>query len=68
MDFIIERGGIVAPIEVKWTEWPSLSDTRHLLSFLKEQGSNAPPGYIICLCAFPVQLHPQITALPWFGL
>jgi uncharacterized protein len=68
VDFIIKRGGTTTPIEVKWTENPTLSDARHLLTFLREQGSNAPHGYIICRCAFPMQLHPQVTALPWFCL
>ncbi len=68
VDFIVERGGITTPIEVKWTENPTLSDARHLLTFLREQGSKAPHGYIICRCAYPMQLHPQITALPWFCL
>mgnify|MGYP001189063712 FL=1 len=68
IDFIIEKNGVVTPIEVKWTERPTLSDARHLLKFLQEQGSKAPHGYIICCCAYPMQLHPQITALPWFCL
>jgi len=68
IDFIIEKGGVVPPIEVKWTERPSLSDARHLLPFLQEQGPKAPHGYIICRCAYPIHLHPQITALPWFCL
>jgi uncharacterized protein len=68
IDFIIEKNGVVTPIEVKWTERPTLSDARHLLPFLKEQGTKAPHGYIICRCAYPMQLHPQITALPWFCL
>lgn len=68
IDFIIEKGSMVTPIEVKWTERPTLSDARHLLRFLQEQGPKAPHGYIICRCAYPTQLHPQITALPWFCL
>ena len=68
IDFIVEKGGVVIPIEVKWTDRPSLSDARHLLPFLQEQGPKAPHGYIICRCAHPMQLHPRITALPWFCL
>jgi uncharacterized protein len=68
IDFIVERGGLVIPLEVKWTERPTLNDARHLLKFLREQGSRAPHAYIICRCAFPMQLHPQVTALPWFCL
>ena len=68
IDFIIEHGGTVTPIEVKWTDKPTMSDARHLLKFLQEQGGKAPHAYIICRCAFPMQLHPQVTALPWFCL
>jgi len=38
------------------------------LFFLQEQGPKAPHGYIICRCAYPMQIHPQVTALPWFCL
>jgi predicted AAA+ superfamily ATPase len=65
IDFVVERGGLVTPIEVKWTERPTVSDARHLLSFMKEHEGKAPHGYIICRCEYPMQLHPQITALPW---
>ena len=34
VDFIIEHGGDLTPIEVKWTEKPTLNDARHLLPFL----------------------------------
>lgn len=68
IDFIIERGGQVVPIEVKWTQKPALNDARHLLKFLREQDSKAPHAYILCTCAYPMQLHPQVTALPWFCL
>lgn len=68
IDFIIEQGGSITPIEVKWTDRPSLSDARHLLTFLKEQGAKSPHGYIICRCPLPMQLHPQVTALPWHCL
>ena len=68
VDFIIEHGGRLAPIEVKWTENPSLSDARHLLTFLGEHPKRAKHGYIICRCDRPLRLHDKITALPWFCL
>ena len=36
IDFIVEQGAMLVPIEVKWTENPSLQDARHLLSFIDE--------------------------------
>jgi hypothetical protein len=65
VDFILERGGQLTPIEVKWTENPTLSDVRHLRTFLDEQAQPAAQGYVICRCPRPLQLHDQITALPW---
>ena len=68
VDFIIEQGRSLLPIEVKWTENPSLSDARHLLKFMEENPSGAKRGYIVCRCARPMEMHEKITALPWFCL
>ena len=66
VDFIIEHGGTLTPIEVKWTEHPRVNDARHLLTFLDERPQAARHGYVICRCPRPLQLHDKITALPWF--
>jgi uncharacterized protein len=68
VDFIVEHGGRLAPIEVKWTENPSLTDGRHLLTFLREHPKKAKHAYIICRCDRPLRLHDKVTALPWFCL
>lgn len=68
VDFIIERRGKLTPIEVKWTENPTLNDARHLRTFLAEKARQAAHGYVICRCPRPLRLHDQITALPWFCL
>ncbi len=68
VDFIIEHGGRLAPVEVKWTERPALTDARHLLTFLREHPKKARHGYIICRCDRPLRLHDKVTALPWFCL
>ena len=65
VDFIIVRGGHLMPIEVKWTDHPSLSDARHLLTFLDEHPKQAKRGYIICRCRHPLALSDRIIALPW---
>ena len=65
VDFIIARGGRFIPIEVKWTEHPSLGDARHLLTFLDEHPKHARHGYIICRCPAPLALDDRVTALPW---
>jgi len=68
VDFIIERGGTLTPIEVKWSENPSVQDARHLLTFLAEHPKQAQHGYIVCRCSRPARINDQITALPWFCL
>jgi len=68
VDFIIEQGKTLIPIEVKWTENPTLADARHLLSFIEEHGNDSPMGYIICRCPNPLMLHEKIKAIPWFCL
>jgi hypothetical protein len=68
VDFIIAHQGRLTPVEVKWTENPSLSDARHLLAFMGEHHKTAPHGYLICRCRAPRQLHDKVTALPWFYL
>ena len=42
-----------------------LQVARHLLPFLQEKKKEAKHGYVICRCPRPLQLHDQITALPW---
>jgi predicted AAA+ superfamily ATPase len=68
VDFIIEREGKLTPIEVKWTDNPSLTDARHLLTFLGEHPKQAKHGYLVCRCKAPLQLHDKVAALPWFCL
>ncbi|MFH0803140.1 MAG: DUF4143 domain-containing protein [bacterium] len=68
VDYIIEDGNTLIPIEVKWSEHPSLKDARHLLTFMKENPKKAGRGYIICRCPHPLELHEQVLALPWFHL
>jgi uncharacterized protein len=68
VDFIVKHKNKLIPIEVKWTEHPSLQDARHVLTFLNENAKHTDQGYIICRCPRPLQLHPRITALPWFLL
>lgn len=68
VDFIIAHQGRLTPVEVKWTENPSLSDARHLLAFMGEHRKTAQHGYLICRCRAPRQLHDKVTALPWFYL
>ena len=68
IDFIIETGGSLIPIEVKWTEHPSLADARHLTAFLQEHPKKAKRGWVVCRCPRPEALSGNITAIPWWAL
>ena len=65
VDFVIARGGRLIPIEVKWTERPTVRDARHLLTFLDEHRKRARKGWLICRCTAPLALTDRVTALPW---
>jgi predicted AAA+ superfamily ATPase len=65
VDFIVARGGRLMPIEVKWTERPTLADARHVVTFLREHQKRARHGYLICRCQAPLALSERVTALPW---
>jgi len=68
VDFIVEHGDRLIPIEVKWTDRPGPSDARHLQRFLSDHSKTAPMGYIVCRCKHPLQLAPNIRAIPWHQL
>ncbi len=68
VDFILEHQGRLTPIEVKWTDRPDISDARHLLGFLDDHKKVAKEGLLICRCQRPLQLAPNIRALPWWML
>lgn len=64
VDYVIEMEGSYCPVEVKWTDNPTLKDARHLSKFLSET-PNAKHGYIVCRIAAPAMITEKITALPW---
>jgi predicted AAA+ superfamily ATPase len=68
IDFILAQQESLVPIEVKWTENPSLRDARHILSFIEEFPSNAKQGFVVCRCPRPLMLHEKVTAIPWSSL
>jgi len=63
VDWILTYSNNILPIEVKWTDKPSLKDARHLKTFLNDY--HLKTGYIVCRCNKPRKLDEQITALPW---
>lgn len=67
VDFVVELDNRVIPIEVKWTDKPSLRELSHLTSFLRDH-PHAKTGYVVCRCPRPMKLSDAITALPWHHL
>jgi predicted AAA+ superfamily ATPase len=65
VDWIVETEETYIPIEVKWTDTPTLQDAKHLQIFLNEYPQAAKQGFIICRAPHPMKLSHNITALPW---
>jgi predicted AAA+ superfamily ATPase len=63
VDWVVTHNEQIIPIEVKWSDKPSLQDARHLKTFLKDYQQEK--GYIICRVEKSRKLDDQITALPW---
>lgn len=63
VDWILSYEDKILPIEVKWTDNPSIQDAHHLKTFLKDY--NLKHGYIVCQCKRLRRLDDQIVAMPW---
>jgi predicted AAA+ superfamily ATPase len=64
VDYVIEHNKQYTPIEVKWTETPTLHDAKHLIKFMNDYDCQ-PLGYLICRTPRPLLLSDNIMALPW---
>lgn len=64
VDWIIDEAGHYTPVEVKWTDRPTLADVRHVEVFLSEYPS-AKAGYLVCQVPRKMKLSERIIALPW---
>lgn len=70
VDWVIELNHRFLPIEVKYTDKPTAGDARHLKKFMAEYSCHEP-GLVICRVPRPMELAPNILAVPWeelFGL
>lgn len=63
VDWILTYKNNIVPIEVKWTDTPTIADARHLKTFINDY--NLSNGYIVCRCNKARKLDKQITAIPW---
>lgn len=66
VDFVIEAGGRLLPIEVKASARPRLRDAANLRSFRKEYGKQARPGLLLHSGETLEWLAPDVLAAPWW--
>ncbi len=66
VDFVIEAGGQLLPIEVKSTARPRLGDVTHLRTFRTEYGKKARAGLLLHTGSTLEWLAPDVLAAPWW--
>ncbi len=66
VDFVIEAGGRLLPIEVKATGRPRLGDATHLRTFHAEYGEQAHAGLLLHTGSTLEWLAPNVLAVPWW--
>src|SRR6266540_5205757 len=66
VDFVIETGGRLLPVEVKATNRPRLGDAAHLRTFRAEYGKNARAGLLLHTGTAFEWLVPDVLAAPWW--
>lgn len=65
VDFIVEIGQEIIPIEVKVTKTPSLSLTKNLNNFCQLFQKEVKTGYLVCLIDKETALTENINAIPF---
>ena len=66
VDFVIEAGDRLLPIEIKATARPRLRDTTRLRSFRKEYGGQARAGLLLHSGETVAWLAADVLAVPWW--
>lgn len=66
VDFVIESGGRLLPIEVKAAARPRLADATNLRAFRAEYGSKARAGILLHTGTTLEWLAPDVLAVPWW--
>ena len=65
--WVIDQQGEYIPLEAKLTPKPTLSDAKHLKTFLNEY-QDSKTGYVVCTTPRKIKLHNNIYAVPWQDL
>jgi hypothetical protein len=66
VDFVIEAGGQLLPIEVKAAARPRLADAAHLRTFREEYGRKARAGLLLHTGRTTEWISPDVLAAPWW--
>ena len=66
VDFVIEAGGRLLPIEIKSAARPRLADAAHLRAFCAEYGRKARAGLLLHTGGSLEWLAPNVLAAPWW--
>jgi hypothetical protein len=66
VDFVVETGGRLLPIEVKATGRPTLRDAASLRTFRAEYGKKARAGLLLHAGTTLEWLTPDVLAAPWW--
>ncbi len=66
VDFVIESGGRLLPVEVKASVRPRLADAAHLRAFRAEYGKKARAGLLLHAGDALEWLTPDVLAAPWW--
>ncbi|HKP77455.1 MAG TPA: ATP-binding protein [Longimicrobiaceae bacterium] len=68
VDFVIETGGRLLPIEVKATSRPRLADATHLRTFRNEYGRQSRAGLLLHGGSTVEWLTPDVLSAPWWKM
>jgi uncharacterized protein len=66
VDFVVETGGKLLPLEVKATSRPRIADAAHLRTFRAEYGKRSLPGLLLHTGTMLEWLTPDVLAVPWW--
>jgi predicted AAA+ superfamily ATPase len=66
VDFVVEDGDRLLPIEVKASGRPTLADTAHLRSFRSEYGTRARSALLLHTGTRLEWIAPDVLAAPWW--
>ncbi len=64
IDLVIEKDGILYPVEIKKSSRPALEITKSFSALKKISGKSVGQGCILCQCEKPLLLDEKIIALP----